>query len=286
MGPWSDYPDEMDRLTPEQIEAILAARDVDDPAAARLSSLVRELREELLAEIPPEVAKRHLAAMAAETGGAPATTRRNAMAPFTRKRAALLGLAATLILGMGVATALPDQASDRAKEVVGDLPIPGPTGTPGEDPDANDHGQAVSAVAQGDFPEGCEKGMAVADVASGGAVDPAVDPCQQGAGDENGASQSGGGGSGGGGSTAGGGSGGGSGGSDGGGGSGGGGSTAGGGSGGGSGGSDGGGGSGGGGSTAGGGSGGGSADSGGSGSGTGGAPDGLPTPDELPTGGG
>jgi hypothetical protein len=264
MGPWSDYPDEMDRLTPEQIEAILAARDVDDPAAARLSSLVRELREELLAEIPPEVAERHLAAMAAETGGAPATTRRNAMAPFTRRRAALLGLAATLILGMGVATAvtLPDEASDRAKEVVGDLPIPGPTGTPGEDPDANDHGQAVSAVAQGDFPEGCEKGMAVADVASGGAVDPAVDPCQQGAGDENGASQSGGGGSGGGGSTAGGGSGGGSGGSDGGGGSGGGGSTA------------------------GGGSGGGSADSGGSGSGTGGAPDGLPTPDELPTGGG
>lgn len=135
------------------------------------------------------------------------------MAPFTRKRAALLGLAATLILGMGVATAvtLPDQASDRAKEVVGDLPIPGPTGSP-DDPagGANDHGEAVSSVAQGDFPEGCEKGMAVADVASGGPVDPAVDPCQQGAGDENGASQSGGGGAGGGGSTAGGGSGGGS----------------------------------------------------------------------------
>jgi hypothetical protein len=288
MGSWSDYPDEMDRLTPEQIEAILEARDVDDPSVARLSSLMRELREELLTEIPGEVAERHLAAMAAETEEEPATTRRNAMAPFNRKRTALLSLAAALILGMGVATAvtLPDQASDRAKDVVGALPIPGPTGSvPPTDPagDANDHGEAVSSVAQGDFPEGCEKGMAVADVASGGAVDPAVDPCQQGAGDENGASQGGGsgsggggpdggGGSGGGGSTAGGGSGGGSGGPDGGGGSGGGGSTAGGGSGGGSGGPDGGGG--GGGSTAGG------------GSGSGGAPDGLPTPDEFPGGGG
>jgi hypothetical protein len=290
MGSWSDYPDEMDRLTPEQIEAILAARDVDEPTA-RLSSLIHELREELLADIPPEVVERHLASMSAAGGAEPApTTRRKVMPPFTRKRAALLGLAATLILGMGVATAvtLPDQASDRAKEIVGALPIPGPTGSvPPTDPagEANDHGEAVSGVAQDDSFEGCEKGMAVSEVASSKAGDNQPDgpePCgtgedggeavsTQGAGAGSGGP---GGGGGGGGSTAGGGSGSGSGGSEGGGGSGGGGSTAGGGSGSGSGGTDGGGGSGGGGSAAGGGS--GSSD----------GPDGLPTPDELPTGGG
>jgi hypothetical protein len=291
MGSWSDYPDEMDRLTPEQIEAILEARDVDDPSAARLSSLMRELREELLAEIPPEVTERHLAAMAAQTGEEPATTRRNAMAPFTRKRAALLSLAATLILGMGVATAvtLPDQASDRAKDVVGALPIPGPTGSvPPTDPagEANDHGEAVSAVAQDDSLEGCEKGMAVSEVASSKAGDNRPDgprPCGTGEdGGEGASAQGSGGGSGsggpggggGGGSTAGGGSGSGSGGAGGGSGSGGGGSAAGGGSGSGSGGPGGRSGSGGGGSAAGGGS--GSSD----------GPDGLPTPDELPTGGG
>lgn len=274
MGSWSDYPDEMDRLTPEQIEAILEARDVDDPSVARLSRVMRELREELLAEIPPEVTERHLAAMAAETGGAPATTRRNAMAPLTRKRTALLGLAATLILGMGVATAvtLPDQASDRAKDVVGALPIPGPTGSvPPTDPagEANDHGEAVSEVAQDDYFEGCEKGMAVSEVASSKAGDNQPDgpePCGTGEDGGEGVSTQGAGSGGGAGSTGGGGGGGGS--SDG--------------SGSGSGGQ--GGGSGGGGSTGGGSGGGGS--SAGRGSGSSDGPDGLPTPDELPTGGG
>jgi hypothetical protein len=292
MGSWSDYPDEMDRLTPEQIEAILEARDVDDPSVGRLSSLMRDLREELLTEIPGEVAERHLAAMAAETEEEPATTRRNAMAPFNRKRTVLLSLAAVLILGMGVATAvtLPDQASDRAKDVVGALPIPGPTGSvPPTDPagEANDHGEAVSDVAQDDSVEGCEKGMAVSEVASSKAGDNQPDgpePCGTGEDGGEGASAQGsgggsgsggsGGGSGGGGSTAGGGSGSGSGDSSGGGGSGGGGSTVGGGSGSGSGGPGGDSGSGGGGSTVGGGS--GSSD----------GPDGLPTPDDLPTGGG
>jgi hypothetical protein len=40
----SDYTDEMDGLTPAQIDDVLAGRDVDDPVASRLSVLVRELR--------------------------------------------------------------------------------------------------------------------------------------------------------------------------------------------------------------------------------------------------
>jgi hypothetical protein len=276
MASWSDYQDDMERLTPEQLEAILAGREMDDPVADRLSHLIGEVREELLAEVPPEVANRHLAAMAAQgwDPGASANSRKGIR--FDRRRAALLGLAATLALGMGIAGAvtLPDQASDRAQDVLGSLPIPGPTGSvPPTDPpgDANDRGEAVSEVAQDDSLERCEKGMAVAEVASSGAVDPEVDPCEQGDQDDGSSTEGSGGGSGGsdggsggGGSTEG--SGGGSGGSDGG--SGGGGSTE--GSGGGSGGPDGG--SGGGGSTE------------GSGGGGGGVPEELPTPGDLPGG--
>jgi hypothetical protein len=278
----SDYTDEMDGLTPAEVDDMLAGRELDDPVASRLSGLVRELREELLSDLEAEEARRHVAAMVEALGGKPASIphRRHSMVAFTRKRMTLLGVAATLALGMGVAAAvtLPEQASDRAEEVVGSLPDPQPTGTgqpPGVPPEnANDHGEAVSEVAHDDSLEGCEKGMTVSGVASSKAAGhrqddpPTPDPCLQ-ASDERAGPGGGGGGSevGGGGSEVGGG-GSGSGGPGGGGGGGGGGSEVGGGGGSGSGGSGSGGGSGGGGSTAG-----------------GGPPDELPTPEDVPAGG-
>jgi hypothetical protein len=287
MDSWSDYRDEMDSLTPAQLEDILAGREVDDPFASRLSELVRELRHELVSE--PRDARGQVAAMVEAGGGEPTHvgSRRATMATFTRNRLTVLGVAATLALGMGVAAAvtLPDQASDRAHEVVGSLPDPQPTGTgppPGVPPeDANDHGEAVSSVAQDDSLEGCEKGAAVSGVASSKSADnrqddpPGPDPCLQGPPDDPGGANRGsdgptgiGGGGAVGGSAAGGGGGSGSGGSGGGGGGGSGGSAVGGGGGSGSGGSGSGGGSGGGGSTAG-----------------GGPPEELPTPDDRPAGG-
>ena len=299
MAPSGDYPDEMERLTPEQIEAILRGGAVDEPQAEAVGETLRELREALVREPSDEVARAHVEAMAMAASGGPAHegSRRHTMKTITRRRVATLALAAAMTLGAGVATALvlPDRADDRAKDAVADLPVPGPTGTPPGDPSAgaSDHGAAVSEVARDDSLSGCEKGQAVAGVASSKAEDrqddaEKPDPCAAsddegdvddetattpaGSGGGSGA-QGGGGGGGGGAGTGGGGSGGGSGGTTGGGGSGGGSGVGGGGGGGGSGSS--GGGSGGGG--------GGSSNGGGSGGGGGGAPDGAPVPDDLPT---
>jgi hypothetical protein len=264
---FGDYHDEMDRLTSDQIEAILtgARPEPEDPGATRLASLVRDLRAELLADVPEGTANAHLASMGATGSGAPAdmAERRSEVRVMTRGRLTLLGVAATLALSAGLAAAvtLPDQASDRAKEVVGNLPAP-VSPELGGDPEANDHGQAVSQVAQDEALTGCEKGMAVSALASSKAEDvrsnsgAGVDPCARG--DEDGGRDDG--------SSAGGG--GGSGGPGGGGGSGGGGSAQGSGGGGGSGGPGGGGGSGGGGSA-----------QGSGGGGSGGIPEELPTPD-------
>jgi hypothetical protein len=311
MEGWSDYPDEMDSLTPAQLEDILAGREVDDPVASRLSELLRELRDELVSE--PRDAGRQVAAMveAAGEGSAGFASTRSWSSTVTRKRVTLLGVAAVLALGMGAAAAvtLPDQASDRAREVVGSLPHPQPTGTgppSGVPPEnANDHGEAVSGVAQDDSLEGCEKGAAVSAVASSKAADnrqddpPGPDPCLQGPPNDPGGANTGsdgptgiGGGGAVGGSAVGGGGGSGSGGPGGGGGGGSGGSAVGGGGGSGSGGSGGGGGGGSGGSAVGGGGGsgsGGSGSGGGSGGGGstvgGGPPEELPTPDDRPAGG-
>ena len=77
MDPWSDYFDEMKRLTPAQIEELLAGRGADGPAA-RLAELVADLRRDLAAKVPSDVERRHLEAMAL-AGGARAETRRSAM---------------------------------------------------------------------------------------------------------------------------------------------------------------------------------------------------------------
>jgi hypothetical protein len=181
-GP-NDYWGEMDRLTSEQIEVTLSGHEApgDEPGAARLAEIVRDLREGLLAEVPAAMAAGHLEAMAAARRSEPAEVtpeRRNDVRAMTRKRVTLLGLAAALIIGgglMAAAVTLPDRASETAQQVLGDLPIPGPTGTPG-DPSSNDHGQAVSELARDDSLQGCEKGMAVSDLASSKADEFRQDP--------------------------------------------------------------------------------------------------------------
>jgi hypothetical protein len=204
MDAFDDFMDEMDRLSPGDIEAIVSGRQVEDPAAEPLAALVQEMRNELLQEPLPDTADRHLAAMkgaAVEVEGrSPVTTptsRRQSIPVTNRRRLALVLAAATFVLGVGIATAvtLPDQASDRAEEAVSGANA--------------DHGQAVSEVARDPSLGGCEKGQAVAGVASGGhGQEPPNDPCGQGEG--GGGSETAGGGGGGSGGPGGGGGGGGS----------------------------------------------------------------------------
>ncbi len=102
----------------------------------------------------------------------------------TRRRLAGVALAATLVLGAGIATAitLPERVAERAKEVV---PTNVPPETPGaqKPPDQASHGEAVRTIARDSSLKGCEKGQAVAAVASAKAADvrnnPAkeIDPC-------------------------------------------------------------------------------------------------------------
>jgi hypothetical protein len=289
---FDDYQDEMDRLGSDEIEAILTGREVEDAAAARMASMLEELREALAAPPSDESASRHLLAMKAAASETRSVvnlrSRRIGMKELSRRRVVLLAAAAALLVGGGISAALtlPEQADDTAVERVENLPAD-PAGPPEGDPSggASEHGTLVSGTARDDGMAACEQGQAVSNIASSMAQEPRqspVDPCAQA--EEAGLPAVGGGGGGGGTETAGGG--GGSGGSGSGGGGGGGGTETAGGGGGGSGGSDSGGGGGGGGTeTAGGGGGGsgGSGSGGGSGGGgtsqgSGGAPEGLPTP--------
>jgi hypothetical protein len=96
-----------------------------------------------------------------------------------RKRVAALGLAATLVLGAGIAAALtlPDQAADQAKENTAGLEVPKGEGQGSQENGgtqsltASEHGKAVSAAAQDDSLQGCEKGKAVSAIASSKAED-------------------------------------------------------------------------------------------------------------------
>jgi len=96
-----------------------------------------------------------------------------------KKRVAALGLAATLVLGAGIAAALtlPDQAADQAKENTADLEVPKGEGQGSQEnggiqsETASEHGKAVSAVAQDDSLQGCEKGRAVSAIAASKADD-------------------------------------------------------------------------------------------------------------------
>jgi hypothetical protein len=170
MGLLDDYVDEMDALSPEEVDAAVSGRVREEPAAARAATLVADLRRALVAEPAPEVARRHLEAMVAAAGGG-VGARRLDMPVLTNRRKRGIGglaLAATLVLGTGLAAAvtppgqppatLPDHAADEAREAVGQ-------GSEVSD-EASAHGQAVSEVAQDATLEGCQKGLAVAAVAS------------------------------------------------------------------------------------------------------------------------
>jgi hypothetical protein len=260
MDAFDDYEDEMfRRLTADRADAIIEGRGrSDDPLATDLSAALEDLRLDLLEEPSPDVADRHLAAMVAASRGLSAVeglatepAGRSAMtvkpAVFRkpklvhrRLRVAVVGLAASLVLfgGLAVAGALPGTAQDAvadAAELVG-FDLPGGSSEQGEE--ASAFGKEVSETAQSDELSGCEKGMAVAEVATSKAEeqpDLPADACADGEDGEEEGTQSPGGGSGSGGRTESGGGGGGSGGNEqgSGGGSGGGGSTEGGGAGGG-----------------------------------------------------
>jgi hypothetical protein len=175
-----DYRDEMDRLTTQTAEDVLSGRRSSGGAARVAGAAADRLRQALLVPPSPQLAERHLAAMRAATGS-PGIRRGNAMQMRTRKGFATLGLAATLVLGAGLAAALtlPEQASDEAKEQVADVQLPaqatgpgtGGSGNDGASAQASDHGKAVSAAAQDDSTEGCEHGRAVSEIASSKADD-------------------------------------------------------------------------------------------------------------------
>jgi hypothetical protein len=177
-----DYRDEMDALSSEQVEAVISGRVPREPAAARAATLVEDLRDALREEPSSEVARAHLAAMAAAAEESGLTrSRRLTMPAVTRRRIGGLTLAATLVMGGGLAAAvtqpeLPDQASEEAWANVGQGPEVAA--------EASAHGKAVAAVAQDPTLEGCQKGQAVAEVASSKADDHRQDeadrdPCVQ-----------------------------------------------------------------------------------------------------------
>jgi hypothetical protein len=170
MDPSDDYLDEMGRLRPHEIEAILSGRETEDPAAEPLAGFIRDIRHDLLEDPEADVAARHLAEMneagREERSKAVSTSndRRDSMRSISQRRLAVLATGAVLVLGVGVAAAvtLPDQASDTAKDAVSN--------------DHAEHGQAVSDTARNTSLQGCEKGQAVAAQASGKTI-PAHDPC-------------------------------------------------------------------------------------------------------------
>jgi hypothetical protein len=96
---------------------------------------------------------------------------------LTRRRVAVLGLAASLMLtgGLAAADVLPDPAQDAVANVAGHLGLDFPHSA--DVPDQTSHGKEVSNVARTTQEEGCEKGQAISEVASSFAQDHrSVDP--------------------------------------------------------------------------------------------------------------
>jgi hypothetical protein len=170
MDLFDDYQDEVERLSPEEIEAVLSG---EDHSSRPLATLIQDVRVVLLEDPAPEIASRHLAAMAEaaaqskpRSDAVPASSNRS-LRTLPRRRASALVLAAALLLVSGIAAAvtLPKQAAQPDQDTV---PSVAPSLAPApEDPSsASNHGQAVRDVATDPALTGCEKGQAVADVAS------------------------------------------------------------------------------------------------------------------------
>jgi hypothetical protein len=94
----------------------------------------------------------------------PTKLRRRRM--LTRRRVAVLGLAAALTLtgGLAAADVLPDPAQDAVASVAGHLGLDFPHSA--DVADQTSHGEEVSNVARTTPEEGCEKGQAISEVAS------------------------------------------------------------------------------------------------------------------------
>jgi hypothetical protein len=187
MGLLDDYQDEMDRLGSDQIDAVLSGDLVGGPGAERANALVADIRGALIQQPSPEVAERHLQAMAAAVPGESRPTtglqrRRTPMRILSRRRTVVFLMAAALVLAVGIAAAvtLPPQADDTAKTKVPadpDVVTGQPEGVP---PAESEHGQTVAGIAQD--VEGCDDALDLAEVASDGRLDRAelpVDLCGQ-----------------------------------------------------------------------------------------------------------
>ncbi|HET7869678.1 MAG TPA: hypothetical protein VFM85_05105 [Actinomycetota bacterium] len=107
---------------------------------------------------------------------------------FTRRRVAVLGLAAALTLTSGLAAAdvLPDPAQDAVANVAGHLGLKLPHSDDVADQTSHgeDHGEEVSNLAHSTPEKGCEKGQAISEVASSFAQDhrtsdPGPIPCDK-----------------------------------------------------------------------------------------------------------
>jgi hypothetical protein len=178
MDPSDDYRDEMGRLRPHEIEAIISRREASDSSAEPLAALVREVRRDLLEDPTAAVAARHLAAMndAQRKDKGPravrtSNDRRGSVPAISQRRLAAVATAALLLLGAAVAVAVtPDNAGETAKNAVSN--------------DNTGHGQAVSDTARNTSLQGCEKGQAIAGQASGKTI-PANEPCSRGGGGGN-----------------------------------------------------------------------------------------------------
>jgi hypothetical protein len=103
---------------------------------------------------------------------------------LTRRRVAVLGLAAALTLtgGLAAADVLPGPAQDAVANVAGHLGLDFPHSA--DVPDQTSHGQEVSSVAHSTPEVGCEKGQAISEVASSFAQnhlngDPEPIPCDK-----------------------------------------------------------------------------------------------------------
>jgi hypothetical protein len=174
MDLFDDYQDEVERLSPEQIDAVLSG---EDPSSRPLATLIQDVRVVLLEDPAPEIAARHLAAMAeaAETkrgwNAAPAPVTRS-LRPSPRRRASALVLAAALLLVAGIAAAvtLPEKAAKPDQDTVPSV-APSLAPAPGDLSADTNHGQTVSDVARDSTLTGCEKGQAIAGVASAKAAE-------------------------------------------------------------------------------------------------------------------
>jgi hypothetical protein len=180
MDLFDDYQDEVERLSDDHIEAILSG---ENHSSRLLTTLIRDVRLGLLEDPSPEIAARHLSAMARAAGpaenswAAPSAAGLGRRHALSRRRLTPMVLVPALLLvaGLAAAVTLPKRAAQPARDTV-------PSTAPSVNPAAEDlpqeatHGQAVADVATDPSLTGCEKGQAVADVASAKAVENRKDP--------------------------------------------------------------------------------------------------------------